>query len=241
MERKPLVIIGGEVTQLPPGDSLALAQSINNVLYEWDFLNTGTAADMWTGAAISSGTNNGTTSALTNTKHPGVVRLNSTTTANSGYRYMSATSTTAVMVLSPGTKFSCVAQIIGHVDSRAYIGFMNSTTASVPTQGAYFSVSGTSVTASCVNGGTASDSALAGLSADTWYSFEIVVNSASSVTFNIYTESGALHATTTITTNIPTSILGNGVVAFSPGTTGINLIYLDFLRLTLTNLQRGQS
>lgn len=241
-ERRPLVVIDGIATVLPPEDSLpggGATSNINNVTYQWDFLNSTINADIWLGQAISSGTNNGTTASIVDENHPGVVRLNSTTTTNSGYRYTSGVATTSIMQIKAGVKFNFIGRIIGESDSRINLGFMNNNAAGSPASGALFQISGLSLGAACLSGGASTEATLASLSASEWYNFEIVVNSSSSVTFTVFNSDGTVFATTTITSNVPSSVLGNGIVAWTVGVANINLIYADLIRLSIPNLQRG--
>lgn len=242
-ERRPLVLIDNTPTVLPPGDTLPGAgggavSDINNVTYQWDFLNSTVNADIWLGQAISSGTNNGTTASVVDENHPGIVRLNSTTTTNSGYRYTAGVATTSVMQLKAGAKFNFIGRIIGEADSRINIGFMNNNAVGSPASGALFQISGLSLLAACLSGGSSTEVTLASLSAG-WYNFQIVIDSSSQATFTVFNSDGTVFATTTITSNVPGSVLGNGIVAWTAGTANINLIYADLIRLTIPNLQRG--
>src|SRR5690606_5153897 len=171
--------------------------------------------------------------------HPGIVRLNSTTTTNSGYRYTAGVTTTSVMQLKAGATFNFIGRIIGEADSRINIGFMNNNAVGAPASGALFQISGLSLLAACLSGGSSTEVALATLSASEWYSFQIVIDSSSQATFTVFNSDGTVFATTTITSNVPGSVLGNGIVAWTAGTANINLIYADLIRLTIPNLQRG--
>jgi hypothetical protein len=267
-ERSPLVLVNGQPAQLPPGDQLANLQetlvsgsniktvngnsllgsgdlvinttsTANDVYYDWDFLNTNVTASIWSGGGISSGTNNGTTASIVTAKHPGVLRLNSTTTANSGYRYTSGVGTTAIQILGAGVEFLAIARCEGVADSRLQFGFLNSNTAP-QTNGAYILLSGVSASGVCVRAGAESTSVLPSLTVGNWYVFEVVINSTTSATFNIYNENGTLHGTTTITGgNIPTAAVGSGFLAYSVGTTGIILTYIDYIKLTIKNIGRA--
>lgn len=241
-ERRPLVVIDGIATVLPPEDSLpggGATSDINNVTYQWDFLNQNTNADLWSGGAVSGGTNNATATAVINNKHPGVVLLRSVNTANSGYRYTSQTSTSGVFVLDTGVKFSAVINCPGATDAISNVGMTSVTTASTPMHGAFFTVAGLNVTATCISSGSSSSLPLPAITADTWYTFEVDITSATSVTFRIYTEAGDLHGSVTLSTSVPTVALGCGVIAFCTAATQTNLIYVDLLRLQFSNIGRG--
>lgn len=241
-ERRPLVLIGDTPTVLPPGDTLpgaggGAASDINNVTYQWDFLNNTANADIWSGGGSLGGNNTGAVGSFADSNHPGVVRLSSVATVNSGYRYTSGAGTSGALIIPLGARFFCIASTPATEAASSTIGFHNSVSASDPSTGAYFSLSGASVTARCANGGSLSSDAMTNLVADAWYTFEIVSGSGEYV-FTIYTESGDIHDTATITTNLPASATGTGVVAWSTVATAMPVLYVDLLRLELTNLGR---
>lgn len=79
--------------------------------------------------------------------------------------------------------------------------------------------------------------------AATWYIARIVVRKdVSGVDFYIFSDSGNLLGSQSITTNIPTGSgrqTGHGLVATNSGTTSVELIRIDFMSLEFTRALVG--
>lgn len=242
-EHRPLVLIDNTPTVLPPGDTLpgAGASNANNVVFQWDFLNANTNADIWSGGAVSGGQITGTTAVITNAKHPGVLRFNSVSgTANSGYRFTSGVSTTGIMPLITGSKFQAITNHVSNTNTISFIGFIDTTSAASPSNGAYFRVQEDQIYAVVAVGGSNTSVTLPSLTYGEWYVFEVVINGAASVTFTVYNDDGTVHGSTTTSTTVATVNIGCGIVAVNATSAppNTNILYIDLLRLELKNLGR---
>lgn len=181
--------------------------------------------------AISSGTNSAILAPTAN--HPGVVRLTSSTTANSGGRIMTdATS----HLLAAGDYVEVVFTIVTLTNLTLRIGFIDTTTSTDCTDGAYVEVLSTGVaTFKTANNSTrTSAGTTATLSTATWYRAEIEVNASNDARCRIYNaDTGAVVlAEQTITTNIPggtNRACGIGIIATNSGTTATALVETDLI------------
>lgn len=210
---------------------------INNVTYTWDFLSSSINADIWTGGAVNGGTIAATAESVTTNKHPGVALLRSSTTVGSGYRFASGISVTGTLVIAPGMTFTAVLAT-NAAEGLTYVGFINSLTATRSSNGAYFCINGDAIDAVCVSGGVETVHTFPALVNKNWYALEIVCNADNSITFNIFTEAGAIHATATITTNITSQKIGTGIVSTTTVAATTSMIYIDLLRLTINGIGR---
>ena len=257
--RRPLVLINGSPLQLQDGDVLEIdgtvlatafvgdgsgltntgVSGINNVTYQWEFLATATAADAWLGAAISGGNNSGTaplgTPSMNANSHPGVLTLRSSTTANSGYRYL-----TGILRSYMDSKFACISATAEYSTTVALMGFFNTTDSSEPSNGIYFRLSGTSLQAICRTSDVTTSVTLGTIEQFTFYHYQIVTDEGSSI-FTVTNDAGTVLFTTTISTNVPDVVsLQCGVVAWdTAGGSATHVMYPDYLRLELKNLGRG--
>jgi hypothetical protein len=198
----------------------------------WTSTTSSGATLPWTPAAIASGTFSVTAGTP---NHPGIVRLLSSTSANSGWYLLTYTAAILIagneemdIILRPGT--------LAGTTIRA--GLLDTASSSAPTDGAYMHmdpITGlvTGRTMSNTAGSTTGTSFQA-ITA-TWYRWRIVVNSdASRVDFYILDEAGAVLWTDNLTTNIPTAAgreVGSGLVATNSGTTALTLVEVDYMSL----------
>jgi hypothetical protein len=167
--------------------------------------------------------------------HPGILRISSSTTANSG-GYIE-TDTTAFL-LSGGECFEAVfqARVAGNANTTIRMGFLDTTTSSDAVDGAYFELPAglLDIVGKTSNNSTRTTSAtIATLTVNTWYRCRLEVNSnATQVNFYVYNDSGTLLGSQSITTNIPTTAgreTGAGVIATNSGTTATLLAYFDWM------------
>lgn len=201
---------------------------------ETDFLGPSGAGTMeahlvWDYAVISSGTQ-GKTGGPAN--HPGILRTTSSTTANSGGYCL--TDTTAFLI--GGGEISVhIFQIVTLTNSTIRIGFLDTTTSADSTDGVYIEIpsTGAAVGKTASNGTRTTSSTIATLNTATWYRAVIGVNfDATNCWFGIYSESGTLLGSQTISTNIPTGAgrqCGHGFVATNSGTTAVGLTDMDYM------------
>lgn len=185
----------------------------------------------WDWSPISSGDQSSVTPW---TSHPGVVDVSSSTTANSGGYYRTRTSAFKIEG-GEATEFVFQPKVSGNTDTTIRMGFLNGNSANDATEGAYFELPAGSmniVGKTAHNSVWTTSSTIATLTVDTWYRAKLVVNSdATSITFNIYNDSGTLLGSQSIATNMPTFSTGHGVIATNAGTTALALVWLDYMAL----------
>jgi len=206
-------------------------------LISTDILN-GTAAGMiapWGIANVNGGSSNSNAVGV-DAKHPGyTVFFSHASTANSGC-YM-LTAPTAIM-LSGNEKTTFVFKTLGTLTGvTMYAGYHDSDTYLDPVDGAYFKLSGGSLSGNTSNNSTRSATGTSHtLSLNTWYRAVIELNAdASSVTFTLYQDdSDTVLWTNALTTNIPKTsgrVLANGITCTlattSAATSILEVDYLD--------------
>lgn len=197
-----------------------------------DFFSTAPAP--WAGTAVSSGTSAQNTTNV-NKNHPGVVRITSSTTANSGVRISTDVN---CLQIGGGELFELVFLPLTFTNTTVRFGFHSTTSSAAPVDGVYFellaSANITGVTAS--NSTRTTSATIATLTAGTWYRALVRVNRAkTSVTFFIYSMTGVLLGSQTVTTNIPAlgRFMGSGVIATNSGTVATALVDLDYIAMKL--------
>jgi len=205
-----------------------------------DMLGQGTVDSFPFGASsVSSGTLAGPAIAVT-AAHPGVVRLQSSTTTNSGYRVQ--TGSNQGILIAGGEVYECVFTILYQniTDiTTARIGFHDSSTSADATDGAYIEMIDNGANLPIFRGKTASNSTRTTTGTSytgalaTWYRVYIAVNSdATSVAFYIYDDAGTQLWTDANTTNIPTASGRDcwaGMSVTNVGTTARDLMHLDYM------------
>jgi len=210
----------------------AIAQQYKN-----DFFITSTI-EPWVNAAIASGTFAG---AAGTAKHPGVVTLLSSTSANSGHRvnlYAEA------FLLGGGEKTTGIFKVVTCAGTTVRFGFHDTTSEADVNDGVYIEIAETTLTGKTANAGTRSTTATNyTITENTWYRFVIEVNSdATLITYSIYADdSGTALWIDTLATNIPTGAnryCGQGIVATNSGTTALSLVSLDYMDIALQNARR---
>jgi len=202
----------------------------------WFSANGATSPDRWTGAAVSSGTNNTAIPAGSiGGKFRHGVFLRSSTTANGGYRYQ--TSVVAGDTFGQAShKFICTFKWLTSFTGRLVrLGFHDTSTSADATDGAYFEINGNVCSAKTANNGTrTTNGTTITLSLDIPYVFDIEVNAAGTdVVFSVTNgDTGELLYEEVISTNIPTSTtrsFGSGIVATESSTTASDMGILYYL------------
>jgi hypothetical protein len=167
--------------------------------------------------------------------HPGILRISSSTTANSG-AYITTDAT--AFLLAGGEVFEVIfsPQVSSNTNTTLRMGFHDSSTSSAPVDGVYFEMAAGSMN---IYGKTASNSTYSTtgtsytLTVSSWYRALVVLNSnATQVNFYLYNESGNQLWTDSLTTNIPTASgrnTGAGVITTNSGTTATVLTYFDYM------------
>jgi hypothetical protein len=167
--------------------------------------------------------------------HPGILRISSSTTANSGGYVL--TDVTAFRI-SGGEVFEIIFQprVSGNANTTIRMGFLDTTSSADAIDGVYFELPANSlnIVAKTANNGTRTTSSpIATLTVNTWYRCRIEINdNATQANFYVYDDNGTLLGSTSITTNIPTAAgreTGAGFVATNSGTTATLLAYFDFM------------
>lgn len=204
-----------------------------------DFLGPAGAATTesmqpWDAAAVASGTQAKVAAEPT---HPGILRITSSTTANSGYRY--DTSPDAIR-LAGGEVSEIVFRINTLTNLTLRMGFRDNTSSTDVVDGSYIEVGATgAAVGKTANNSTRTTSAtIATLSAGTWYRARIVVNrDATAVDFYIFSDAGNLLGSQQNTANIPTAAsreTGHGLIATNSGTTATSLVDVDWMSIEWT-------
>jgi hypothetical protein len=205
--------------------------------YYTDFLGPAGAATIEAAypfdfAVISSGTQAKIASEV---NHPGILRISSSTTANSGGYCL--TDVTAFLI-GGGEIFEVIFQprVTSNTNTTIRMGFLDTTTSTDATDGAYFELPANSldiVGKTASNGTRTTSATIATLTVNTWYRCRLEVNSnATQVNFYVYNDSGTLLGSQSITTNIPTTTgkeTGAGIIATNSGTTATLLAYFDWM------------
>ncbi len=201
------------------------------VVFYDEFLTTD--ALYTTGEAINGGTTRQTNGSATEV---GVIALNSSETADGGYRFTTHSSTSAGLanILQDGNVFT--AKILQEYSTgvTVRIGFHNTVSVTAPTDGAYFEIVGGIAKGACSSGGgnsyTVNTYALA---LSTWYTVKVEIQSGSAV-FKIFDTSGVELFNESLSSNIPTNAVGWGAVATESSTTARNgILILDYMRVDL--------
>jgi len=186
----------------------------------------------WYGAAINAGTIAAATG-LPN--HPGVMRIISSTTANSGatfYLY------SAALLLAGGETTELVFQVGTTTGTTIRFGFQDSFDTTAPVDAAWINIAGTTLTGKTRSNSVESTTGTSyALAASTWYRVKIVINAdATRVDFYLYSEAGTQLWTDYLTTNIPTATgreTGHGIVVTNSGTSALALVNLDYMSLSI--------
>lgn len=190
------------------------------------------AVDPFIGVAVVSGTTNQPN--VVDENHPGVLRILSSTSANSGYFIGT---NTAQIRLAGGEALDVIFYIDTLAGTTARFGFFDSATIANPTDAAMIEVdsSGVATGKTFSNTVTSSTGTTGSLSQATWYRARIELNAnATQVTFTIYNMSGGVVWSASLTTNIPTGAgreTGAGAIMTNSGTSAITLGHLDFMAL----------
>lgn len=211
--------------------------------YANDFLAVSTNPFFpFVGVAVASGTAGTVTTGAT-ANHPGVIRLTSSTTTNSGY-FIGTNITN--LILGGGESAEAIFNIAVLAGTTIRLGFHDSTTSGDAADGCYIEIAETGVATgkTANNAARSSTGTTTTLSATTWYRANVTMNAdATLATFSIYSDAGALLWTDSLSTNIPTTSgreCGMAAIATNSGTSAIDLLYLDYMAISFSRtLTRG--
>lgn len=224
-----------ELAQAIGADIKAIRDSVK-LKYYADFLSSTNLPFVFT--AISTGTT-ATTAITISPKHPGVYRITSSATANSGGRYQTdvtsillSGSEEGVLIFSPRN--------LATLTLRG--GFLDNINVTDAVDGVYFELTNGNLVFKTANNSSRSTSAtVAALTSASWYKVVITLNAnATTATIKLYDDSQVLLGTTSLSTNIPTAsgrTLGFGIIATNSGTAITDLCDVDFLSVEF-NLNR---
>lgn len=177
--------------------------------------------------------NSGTFSLMSgNTKHKGIIRITSSTTANSGgYIFTN----NVLFILTGNEIFECIFQhlVASGANTAVRIGLHNSRTSTEPTNGVYVELNGNlNLYGKTANSSTRSTTGTYyTISTNTWYRVRIALNSNLTLaTYTLYDDNKNVLWTNTLSTNIPTNnTVGVGITATNSGTTATDLVDVDFV------------
>lgn len=216
--------------------------------FEAEFHNVNTVQSQFIGLAIGSGTNTtAVASTIATVDHPGVVLLRSSTTANSGYGYLtSSTSNNALFSLKGGEQYDFVFRTAAAFTNTTFrAGYPNTSSSTLPLDGIWmeFVGSGAMVGRTGNAGSYSTTATITTLSANTWYHGRVELsNDRATATFSVWAENGTLLGSLTLTTTIPGTDrqVRTGALVTNSGTTATDLIFIDWMRhKNNQKLQRG--
>ena len=182
-------------------------------------------------------------------KHPGVILIRSSATANSGYRIL--TSNNAIVLQGNEESNTIFNSSFVSSTGNMVFGFTDAVGGvAAATNGAFIQVVATSiggpavVTGKNYSSGLTSNTATTGsLTAGEWYHARIKVNSdATLVTFSIYKNDGTFVWSDTLSTNIPKTAarsVAGGTLAWDSSGGNNDIVALDYLDVLMPALQRG--
>ncbi|MFA5696533.1 MAG: hypothetical protein WC917_03765, partial [Bacilli bacterium] len=203
-----------------------------------DFMTSSTQTYPWASTGVSSGTQRAIVGSV---NHPGIVKVNSSSTANSGYYYEFINSSLAGLHGNEVTTAIIFPIRTDSVTTR--FGFHDATSSSDAVDGVYFEV--VPGDGEC-SGKTANNSVRSTtgthyhLSNSTWYRLYLVVNGdATRVDYYIFDAAGAQLWTDGLTTNIPTArSTGHGIICTKTLGGVSELINIDYMDCYLGRLIR---
>lgn len=162
----------------------------------------------------------------------GILKINKSTTINSGGRIMTEINSA---LLDGGQYFESWLRQDYAAATVVKCGFHDALSTTPVVNGAYFLISAGTATGRCVSASSESVTTSYAMTLGAWYKLKITVNaSATSVAFEIRDASETVVLSESITTNIPTAGTGCGFVAYETSAaarTGILLI--DTCRIDL--------
>lgn len=185
--------------------------------------------DPWLGASLLSGTLNARPG---EEDHPGIIRLSSVATEDSGYRFMTALN---CIRLNGGESAEFVFRTgISLADVRIRLGFQDSNNYTAPTDGMYIDINGTTLKGITRNNGAETVTGTTYvISTVTWYRVKIALSTdKATATFWLYSEAGNQLWSNTTGANIPTAVdreLGHGFVTWITSASGRILMHLDMM------------
>lgn len=180
-------------------------------------------------------------SAMTTAKHPGIVYYKShASNANSGYCMYSIGD---ALVLGAGYKTTYVFKTPAlQTGITRRMGFLDTTSVTAPTDGAYVKILDGVMTGQTAKDGTISTTASnITILANTWYRLVISVSDdGATVTYTLYADDSTnVLWTDTLTANIPTGALGHGDICTLETPAAATILgYIDYIDVTFPDARK---
>jgi hypothetical protein len=200
-------------------------------IYFNDFLSSTGVTPFAAMAAIASGTFG--TANLTDIDHPGILRIQSSTNANSGARIMTDTSS---MNFGGGEIFESMIYPGDLTLATIRTGFLDTTSQADATDGAYFEMQegGLLVAKTASNGTRTTSGTSLQLTTLTWYALRVSPNAnASAILYEVFNAARTKLFDVTLATNIPAAArtFGCGTVGTNSGTAALDILHIDYMAL----------
>ena len=177
--------------------------------------------------------------------NPGVITINCSTNVNSGaYVSYSNSATPTSSFLSNNMGFDAIVNI-GQVPVAATTirtGLIRGTmTSADATEGCYFEIINTGIVGKTAIGGVRSSTASFTLAANTFYHLRIIYNSTTLNTFEVYSMSGSLLFSATLSTNISAGFNAIQPAFIATSTLGFatTIALLDYIAIKYPPYNRG--
>lgn len=208
----------------------------DNQTFYADFFNNTVGLYPFVGAAISSGVSG--LSSLERVQTLGFVALSDSTTANGGYRI--TVNNSDLLRIRGGESYQATLRIASTSNKTIRFGFFDTTTNADATDGVYFEFNWTTNTTQ-IYGKTANASARSTTTTaytftiDTDYNFQIKINSSATLaTFFIKDFNDNILWSDTLSTNMPTSPTGVGIIATESTTSAAAaMLFIDYMEFTI--------
>ncbi|CAB4164569.1 hypothetical protein UFOVP826_52 [uncultured Caudovirales phage] len=215
-----------------------LASPYASGLYVFDDLVSVAGVGAFSTNVLSSGT---TSSELGETNHPGITRIISSASVNSGGNIRAREN---ALMLGGLEQANFVFSLDTLTNATYRMGFLDTVDSTDAVDGCYFEInsSGVIIGKTANNSTRSSTATLTTLASSTWYHARVLVNTdASSVEFQVYSDDGSLLGSASLTSNIPTSrVTGFGLIATKSAGATQNLIKVDYLDFRIgRKLTRG--
>ncbi len=219
-------------------DRYVLVQDVSNIktnIVGTDFLADANYVPFYN-SAISGGTHSSSSNNVAVSNHSGIVKFISVATSGSGYRCLIA-GTNSVWMKSD-MWLECVFKLIAVTDIGVRVGFFNSNTiGSAVSNGVYFEISNTSLTAySIYSSASSTNTYSTPLNNTTWYRADFQISSASTIAIaRLYNDdTDELLFESPFLTNIPVNVTsGGGILSVATSAIAQDLIYVDSLFVKL--------
>ncbi len=211
--------------------------SVNPLSGAWlydEFLDYVAGDRLFNASVISTGTIAISTAILDDGNHPGIARISSSATANSGGRL--STNNTAILLKS-GYRFRSCIRLPSITTSTIRIGFMDATSSTDAVDGVYFEIlNGVARLKTSNNSTRTTDTLSTTLSTNTWYELRLGITGSGAQGYILSDTGTVLYTSTLINTNIPTGAgrqTGCGAIYTNSGTVATEGLQIDYMGVRL--------